>query len=99
MKDSSHAHLSLAFTFVLSVEQILSFVSLSSLTELFKEESKQIRRGENVAGSHHVESILFLALTRHISVSYITEILLTLVRKSGGKIFNHNLLVEKPELN
>ena len=41
--------------FVFSMEQILRFVLLSITTELFKGENKQIRRGENVADSQHVE--------------------------------------------
>ena len=51
----SNLHARLAFIFVFSMEQILRFVLLSITTELFKGEKKQIRRGENVADSQHVE--------------------------------------------
>ena len=94
MKGSSHAHL--AFIFVFSIEQISRFVLLSSITELFEGENKQIHRGENVVDSRHVESILFLALTRHISASFCP---LTLVITLRGKTLNHNPLVEETELN
>ena len=53
VKQNLHARL--AFIFVFSMEQILRFVLLSITTELFKGENKQIRRGENVADSQHVE--------------------------------------------
>ena len=51
----SNLHDRLAFIFVFSMEQILRFVLLSITTELFKGENKQIRRGEHVAYSQHVE--------------------------------------------
>ena len=53
VKSNLLAHL--AFIFVFSMEQILQFVLLSITTELFKGENKQIRRGENLANSQHVE--------------------------------------------
>ena len=94
VKGSLHA--GLAFIFMFSVEQILRFVSLSSITNPSEGENKQIRHGENVADSHHVESILFLALTRHISGSFYP---LTLVITLGGKSLNQNQLVEEQEVN
>ena len=51
----SNLHARLAFIFVFSMEQILRFVLLSITTDFFKGENKQIRRGENVADSQHVE--------------------------------------------
>ena len=42
---------------------------------VWRRRQAEIRREEGVADAHHVESILFLALTRHISASYSNDIL------------------------